>query len=107
MSGHRAVSTAIPKHRFDSSRGHSLKGLVPEISDPAVGDSATLSSFPEAPSPALGIILSRRGPMATRELPTGTVTFLFSDIEGSTRLVRELGNGYVELLQHRCRLRET
>src|SRR5436190_5472827 len=26
-----------------------------------------------------------------RELPTGTVTFLFSDIEGSTRLLRELG----------------
>ena len=26
-----------------------------------------------------------------RELPTGTVTFLFSDIEGSTRMLRELG----------------
>ncbi len=25
------------------------------------------------------------------ELPTGTVTFLFTDIEGSTRLLRELG----------------
>ena len=24
-------------------------------------------------------------------LPTGTVTFLFADVEGSTRLVRELG----------------
>jgi predicted ATPase/class 3 adenylate cyclase len=30
--------------------------------------------------------------MAKRELPTGTVTFLFSDIEGSTQLVRELGS---------------
>jgi predicted ATPase/class 3 adenylate cyclase len=29
----------------------------------------------------------RRGP----ELPTGTVTFLFTDIEGSTRLLQELG----------------
>jgi predicted ATPase/class 3 adenylate cyclase len=28
------------------------------------------------------------------ELPTGTVTFLFSDIEGSTRLLHELGDGY-------------
>jgi predicted ATPase/class 3 adenylate cyclase len=28
------------------------------------------------------------------ELPTGTVTFLFSDIEGSTRLLQELGGGY-------------
>jgi class 3 adenylate cyclase len=27
-------------------------------------------------------------------LPTGTVTFLFSDIEGSTRLVQELGDRY-------------
>jgi class 3 adenylate cyclase len=29
--------------------------------------------------------------VATRDLPTGTVTFLFSDIEGSTRLLKELG----------------
>lgn len=28
------------------------------------------------------------------ELPTGTVTFLFTDIEGSTRLLQELGAGY-------------
>jgi hypothetical protein len=33
------------------------------------------------------------------ELPSGTVTFLFSDIEGSTRLLEELGDGYVALLQ--------
>ena len=26
-----------------------------------------------------------------RELPSGTVTFLFSDVEGSTRLLREYG----------------
>jgi class 3 adenylate cyclase len=28
------------------------------------------------------------------DLPTGTVTFLFTDIEGSTRLLQELGSGY-------------
>jgi predicted ATPase/class 3 adenylate cyclase len=28
------------------------------------------------------------------ELPTGTVTFLFTDIEGSTRLIQELGSEY-------------
>jgi class 3 adenylate cyclase len=28
------------------------------------------------------------------ELPTGTVTFLFTDIEGSTRLLHELGDAY-------------
>src|SRR5215211_5058508 len=27
-------------------------------------------------------------------LPTGAVTFLFADIEGSTRLVQDLGDGY-------------
>ena len=39
-------------------------------------------------------------------LPTGTVTFLFTDIQGSTRLLHELGDGYVEVLaQHRRVLR--
>ena len=38
--------------------------------------------------------------------PTGTVTFLFSDIEGSTRLLQEIGDGYAEVLaQHRRILR--
>jgi predicted ATPase/class 3 adenylate cyclase len=32
------------------------------------------------------------------ELPTGTVTFLFTDIEGSTRLLQRLGERYPELL---------
>ncbi|MGZ4354706.1 MAG: ATP-binding protein, partial [Gaiellaceae bacterium] len=41
------------------------------------------------------------------ELPHGTVTFLFTDIEGSTRLLREHGDGYAELLDgHRRVLRD-
>src|SRR5215218_8310148 len=41
------------------------------------------------------------------ELPAGTVTFLFSDIEGSTTLLEELGSRYAELLeQHRRVLRD-
>jgi predicted ATPase len=41
------------------------------------------------------------------ELPTGTVTFLFTDIEGSTRLLRELGDAYAAALaDHRRVLRE-
>src|SRR5579864_1640252 len=44
--------------------------------------------------------------VASDALPTGTVTFLFTDIEGSTRLVQELGAAYGELLQkHRLLLR--
>lgn len=43
-----------------------------------------------------------------RELPAGTVTFLFTDIEGSTRLLHELGaEGYARALaEHRRVLRE-
>jgi predicted ATPase/class 3 adenylate cyclase len=38
--------------------------------------------------------------------PTGTVTFLFTDIEGSTRLLREWGPAYADLLrEHRETLR--
>lgn len=41
------------------------------------------------------------------ELPAGTVTFLFTDIEGSTDLVRRLGDAYGEVLaDHRQLLRE-
>jgi predicted ATPase/class 3 adenylate cyclase len=41
------------------------------------------------------------------ELPTGTVTFLFTDVEGSTRLLHELGDGYADVLaEHRRALRE-
>lgn len=36
--------------------------------------------------------------MALSDLPTGTVTFLFTDIEGSTRLLRLLGDRYADLL---------
>jgi predicted ATPase/class 3 adenylate cyclase len=41
------------------------------------------------------------------ELPTGTVTFLFSDIEGSTRLLQSLGERYPAVLEtHQGLLRE-
>jgi predicted ATPase/class 3 adenylate cyclase len=41
-----------------------------------------------------------------RELPTGVVTLLFTDVEGSTRLLHELGEEYGEALhEHRRRLR--
>jgi len=34
-----------------------------------------------------------------RSLPTGRVTFLFTDVEGSTRLLRAQGKGYAGLLE--------
>jgi class 3 adenylate cyclase len=42
------------------------------------------------------------------DLPTGTVTFVFSDLEGSTRLLKQLGDaGYTEMLAlHRQIVRE-
>lgn len=44
-----------------------------------------------------------------RDLPSGTVTFLFTDVEGSTRLLYELGaEGYAKALaEHRRILRES
>jgi class 3 adenylate cyclase len=40
-------------------------------------------------------------------LPGGTVTFLFTDIEGSTRLLQELGDAYGDVVRdHRKLLRE-
>jgi predicted ATPase/class 3 adenylate cyclase len=42
-----------------------------------------------------------------RALPTGTVTLLLSDIEGSTRLLHQLGERYAEVLaKHRDLMRE-
>ena len=42
-----------------------------------------------------------------RDLPSGTVTFMFTDIEGSTRLLHELGDGYADVLvAHRQIVRE-
>ena len=41
------------------------------------------------------------------ELPTGTVTFLFTDVEGSTKLLLELGDRYPDVLaEHRRVLRD-
>jgi predicted ATPase/class 3 adenylate cyclase len=49
-----------------------------------------LAEVAQPASPHLPAATAARTP----ELPTGTVTFLFTDIEGSTRLLQELGDGY-------------
>jgi serine/threonine protein kinase/class 3 adenylate cyclase len=38
------------------------------------------------------------------KLPSGTVTFLFTDVEGSTRLLQHLGKGYVSVLAEHHRI---
>lgn len=38
------------------------------------------------------------------QLPSGTVTLLFTDIEGSTRLLYELGDQYADMLAHHRRV---
>src|SRR5437016_7969295 len=44
--------------------------------------------------------------MMVSDFPTGVVTLLFTDVEGSTRLLHELGDDYGEALhEHRRRLR--
>ncbi len=78
--------------------GQALKRLERSIleQDPALGHVA----LAPAPSPA-------PPDPAVSPVPTGTVSFLFTDIEGSTRLVQELGDDYGELLEtHRQVLRE-
>lgn len=45
--------------------------------------------------------------VSTRELPTGTLTFLFTDIEGSTKLVNALGPAFGAVLdRHHAILRQ-
>src|SRR6266498_5428566 len=46
-------------------------------------------------------------PAGVEQLPSGTVTFLFTDIEGSTRLLQQLGEDYTALIaDHDQLLRE-
>src|SRR5581483_10593234 len=68
---------------------------------------------PERLQPRRGAVTCRpaascvsSGPM--RELPSGRLTLLFTDVEGSTRLLHELGPDYAEALaEHRRILRRT
>jgi predicted ATPase/class 3 adenylate cyclase len=51
--------------------------------------------------------MSRNHEPVRRDLPSGTVTFLFTDVEGSTKLLTELGDAYADLLgEHRRALRD-
>jgi predicted ATPase/class 3 adenylate cyclase len=60
------------------------------------------------PGQGSGVIPERGSLSFVRELPRGTVTFLFTDVEGSTRLLHELGQVEyaARLTEHRRVLRE-
>ena len=51
--------------------------------------------------------MNKRSDDLTRDLPEGTVTFLFTDIEGSTELLRKLGEEYVTLLANHHQILRT
>jgi len=42
--------------------------------------------------------------VARDDLPTGIVTFVFTDIEGSTRMLRRLGDDYADVLDRHLEL---
>src|SRR5262245_29022697 len=48
--------------------------------------------------------MSSQEKAARAAMPSGTVTFLFSDIEGSTRLLQRLGDKYAQALADQQRL---
>src|SRR3712207_4934603 len=65
-------------------------------------------SCPRSPATGSGV-MCRLHPRRPRGLPMpnipgGTVTLLFTDIEGSTRLLRRLGERYAEVLAEHHRL---
>src|SRR5215203_1559358 len=72
-------------------------------SSPRLGDPPALRGSPRSPR-TFSLPGSRRRarvePMSGGgELPAGTVTFMFTDIEGSTRLLRQLGDDYFTLIR--------
>jgi YVTN family beta-propeller protein len=65
---------------------------------------ATAEELGEQLSNDLALMLTERFSQAAEELPSGTVTMLFTDIEGSTQLVRTLGKRYPDVLNEHHRL---
>jgi hypothetical protein len=65
---------------------------------------STAEELAEQLSDALALLLTERFSQSTEELPSGTVTMLFTDIEGSTQLVRTLGKRFPDVLNEHHRL---
>ena len=65
---------------------------------------STAEGLGEQLSNDLAVMLTERFSQASEALPSGTVTMLFTDIEGSTQLVRTLGKRYPDVLNEHHRL---
>src|SRR5919204_6209739 len=95
------AQSKMPARSYPAARGR----VTCPRSNGGCSNSRTQSSRTLANT--VGASRSRKLRMASPDLPSGTVTFLFSDIEGSTRLLHELGDAYADALaQHRRVLRE-
>ena len=91
----------------DPARGSGLEGLEDrvesldgtfEIESPPGGGTRIRATIPIC-SPCARITPGRGFVDSTRvQLPTGTVTFLFADVEGSTKLVQTVGAAYPGLI---------
>src|SRR5947209_2507185 len=69
------------------------------------GKSASeLGFLPPLPEAEAGGKTAPEPSSRSKDLPTGTVTLLFADIEGSTRLLQQLGDDYASLLADYRRL---
>src|SRR5207247_1149582 len=90
-----ATVSLCAKPEIDSFAHDRRVGRLATCGDAAYRGGLLPRQLPLVPLP-FDILLRVKGPM--RALPLGTVTFLFTDIEGSTRLLQDLGERYAQTL---------
>jgi predicted ATPase/class 3 adenylate cyclase/DNA-binding CsgD family transcriptional regulator len=100
----RAVFKALAKHPKDRFEQVQDFAVALEEASIAVVD-ANRTRSPEGTVPVLALDQSAQAAkLTTHALPTGTITLLFTDIEGSTRLLQQAGSRYVSVLDDYRRL---
>src|SRR5215218_4187568 len=111
----RARPSTASSVQMRSAGSSSSVAAAPSSGSPTSSSAAPADEERAAPPAAAAPLPAcRRCPHDDRKahnlpmsLPTGTVTFLFTDIEGSTRLLHELGERYADALaEHRRVLRD-
>ncbi|MGI8553255.1 MAG: serine/threonine-protein kinase, partial [Dehalococcoidia bacterium] len=86
----QAIEQALAKRPEDrpQTAGAFAELLAPDLPTAVFTPGGTPRQKAEAPEPILP---------PSPAMPSGTVTFLFTDIEGSTQLLQQLGDAYAEL----------